>query len=141
MQAAEASGQFDYDPNYVAPAAGNVEQTPLVTFGGATTTIPTVAGSSQQQQQQQQKHNQQHQQVTSAAATVINGDREAVAPPPVLKRKNSLDDFELEMEGINLDENIDTSVGFLSLIRMNCRLLKFAIYNFHKFTTGCQHRR
>lgn len=26
------------------------------------------------------------------------------------KRKSSLDDFELEIEGINLDDNIDTSV-------------------------------
>lgn len=32
------------------------------------------------------------------------------SPPPV-KRKNSLDEFDLEIEGINLDDNLDTSVG------------------------------
>jgi len=32
--------------------------------------------------------------------------------PPMAKRKNSLDDFELEIEGITLDDNIDTSVCF-----------------------------
>lgn len=32
-------------------------------------------------------------------------------PSPPLKRKNSLDEFELEIEGINLDDNIDTSVS------------------------------
>lgn len=34
---------------------------------------------------------------------------------PILKRKNSLDDLELEIEGINLDENIDTSVSIFLL--------------------------
>lgn len=29
---------------------------------------------------------------------------------PSTRRKSSLDDFELEIEGINLDDNIDTSV-------------------------------
>lgn len=33
--------------------------------------------------------------------------------PPIVKRKNSLDDFELEIDGMNLDDNIDTSVGLV----------------------------
>lgn len=41
--------------------------------------------------------------------------------PPVVKRKNSLDDFELEIDGMNLDDNIDTSVRSVNatLIRIN----------------------
>lgn len=40
-----------------------------------------------------------------------------IEPPP--KRKSSLDDFELEIEGINLDDNIDTSVN----LKKNCLLI------------------
>lgn len=45
-------------------------------------------------------------------------------PPPIVKRKNSLDDFELEIDGMNLDDNIDTSVSLLlaTFIQINSNL-------------------
>lgn len=42
--------------------------------------------------------------IPSAAAEISTS-------PPIVKRKNSLDDFELEIDGMNLDDNIDTSVS------------------------------
>lgn len=99
MRAAEASGAFDYEPQYRVPATATDAETPLVAFGGASTTIPTVPQATQ---------------ATSGGSSSSTEEDGAAnkAPPAVLKRKNSLDDFELEIEGINLDENIDTSVGF-----------------------------
>lgn len=44
-------------------------------------------------------------------STITPIDRPIQAPSPPVKRKNSLDEFELEIEGINLDDNIDTSVS------------------------------
>lgn len=35
---------------------------------------------------------------------------------PPIKRKNSLEDFELEIEGINLDDNIDVSVNYFDFL-------------------------
>lgn len=98
MLAAEASGQFDYDPNYVQPAAAvDASRMPLVAFAEPQTTIGSANGVAQ----------------SAVAGGSVDGDeKEAAAKPPaVLKRKNSLDEFELEIEGINLDDNIDTSVS------------------------------
>lgn len=88
MKEAEASGRFDYDPKY-DPSTSSA---PLISFGAASTTIPAIVSNT----------------INSNAAH----SSEQPAAPPVIKRKNSLDDFELEIEGMNLDENIDTSVSF-----------------------------
>lgn len=89
MQTAEENGAFDYTP------------------GKSVTTPSTVQLPS-----------------SSASQGLIDFERHDDVPssqkssqvfseqPPQLKRKSSLDDFELEIEGINLDENIDTSVRY-----------------------------
>lgn len=106
MHAAEASGQFDYEPSYTPPKTVPANEAPVVAFGSATTaststTIPTTNARKPS---------------GDDTATAASGGSEATgtdASPPVIKRKNSLDDFELEIEGINLDENIDTSVSIV----------------------------
>lgn len=99
MRAAESSGQFDYDPNYVQPAATvDASRMPLVAFAEQTT-IGSANGV-------------QAAAVAGGSAGAVDAVESAAAKPPaVLKRKNSLDEFELEIEGINLDDNIDTSVS------------------------------
>jgi len=85
MKAAESSGAFDYDPNY---DPSNV--------------LPLTKTSQQINAHQ-----------ISTKDNLIDISSEQLPPkertPPLVKRKNSLDDFELEIEGITLDDNIDTS--------------------------------
>ena len=83
MKEAEASGSFDYDPNYdPTKPRPQVEKAPIVPE-------PSVILDSKK-----------------------DDDNPDAPPPPALQRKTSLDDFELEIEGMHLDENIDTSVSF-----------------------------
>lgn len=93
MKAAEESGAFDYDPNFDA------------------TNISSFTNKTPSQQQQ-----------TNASRVVpidnlidVSSSEQLPSkertPPPLVKRKNSLDDFELEIDGITLDDNIDTSVS------------------------------
>lgn len=93
MRVAESQGEFDFEPNF-DPATADPSR-PALPFGTAATTIPTIG----------------------AATSSTNGGeppKETLPSPSVLKRKNSLDDFELEIEGMNLDDNIDTSVSKLN---------------------------
>lgn len=46
------------------------------------------------------------------AANELTANTTVKQPSPPLKRKSSLDEFELEIEGINLDDTLDTSVSF-----------------------------
>lgn len=87
MRAAESRGDFSFEPNFDPATAPSPQSHP---FGSAGTTIPTIG---------------------AAAASITNGAGPATAEVAPPKRKNSLDDFELEIEGMNLDDNIDTSVG------------------------------
>lgn len=109
MNEAESNGEFDFIPN-LDPSSiisndiyqsrvGMSEQSadnnncPIISRQSLIDTIgcgqETISTLSKEQPLQQQKIS------------------------PTLKRKNSLEDFELEIEGINLDENIDISVIFL----------------------------
>lgn len=104
MKAAEQNGTFDYNPTYdpnVDDAAGGNQRI----FRCGTVVPPTIGDK---------------------AATELLGDAQ---PPPLIKRKNSLDDFELEIDGINLDDNLDTSVsvckcGFLFLFTIRLYIFR-----------------
>lgn len=50
--------------------------------------------------------------IASAGQHVIGEDFMSInQPPSLIKRKNSFEDLELDIEGINLDDNLDTSVS------------------------------
>lgn len=108
MNEAEANGTFDYIPNLDAATAASESRVDLPNesntdttsaprksltesvgdnTGGGESVHARISGSSDERPVQQRK----------------------TSPP--IKRKNSLDDFELEIEGINLDDNIDVSVS------------------------------
>lgn len=102
MREAEATGNFDYDPKS-KPPPNNISET----FKDSNVEINSTRTSD----------------ILSKPATdnLISLDTSEntfessalppSAPPAVTqKRKNSLDEFELEIEGINLDDNLDTSV-------------------------------
>lgn len=101
MQEAELNGTFDFDPN----SKGDVNQLQpndlisnrIVDDNQAFIATRTSATKPQVQ--------------SSNPASDFNENVPAKQPSPPIKRKNSLDEFELEIEGINLDENIDTSVS------------------------------
>ncbi len=80
MKAAESRGAFDYDPKY----------------------DPANISSFTKPSSQPQSNNGQH----VVTDNIIDMSSESITPLP--KRKNSLDDFELEIEGITLDDDIDT---------------------------------
>lgn len=85
MKAAESSGAFDYDPNFDPSNISSFTKTSQQSHANRVPTDNLIDTSSEQ--------------LPSKERT-----------PPLVKRKNSLDDFELEIEGITLDDNIDTSV-------------------------------
>lgn len=91
MRVAESRGEFEYQPNLDPATIPTINQQSLPFGSAGTTTIPTIG----------------------ATSAVNAGDEPSLKEntPPALKRKNSLDDFELEIEGMNLDDNIDTSVS------------------------------
>lgn len=86
MKAAESSGAFDYDPKF----------------------DPTNSASYTKTSQ----HSNVQQVPTDNLIDTSSDDKfpSKERTPPLAKRKNSLDDFELEIEGITLDDDIDTSV-------------------------------
>lgn len=85
MKAAESSGAFDYDPNFDPSNISSFTKTFQQSSAHHVPTDNLIDTSSEQSPSK---------------------DR----TPPLAKRKSSLDDFELEIEGITLDDNIDTSV-------------------------------
>lgn len=109
MKAAESSGAFDYDPNY----------------------DPSTNSSFTKTSQQINAH------YDPSTDNLIDISSEQLPPkertPPLVKRKNSLDDFELEIEGITLDDNIDTSVC-LNLYNLHGLKIDF-VFVFYNFRT------
>ncbi|XP_037024935.1 coatomer subunit beta' [Bradysia coprophila] len=84
MKAAESSGAFDYDPKFDPSNSSSYTSTVQQSNAQRAATDNLIDTSSEQ--------------LPSKERT-----------PPLAKRKNSLDDFELEIEGITLDDDIDTS--------------------------------
>lgn len=110
MQEAEERGQFEYDPSkQVTPTNSNDDGGSLAnrvivqqqTFIRSVSDAPIIDLG----------------ETTSKQADSTTTERR---PSPPIKRKNSLDEFELEIEGIQLDENVDTSVSVnLDFIQRN----------------------
>lgn len=112
MHEAEDNGTFEFDPNPQAPGASDETQhsTESELFANRiishqkidTKSEPLIAINATKQP-------------SSTDANILNTtstDEPLKRPsPPPVKRKNSLDEFDLEIEGINLDDNLDTSVG------------------------------
>lgn len=92
MKEAEENGRFEFDPNLENPTPNNEDGE----------IIPLTKRVIVQQQT-----------FTTMATTppTENAAPEKRSPPPI-KRKNSLDEFDLEIEGIQLDDNLEyTSVS------------------------------
>lgn len=87
MKAAESSGAFDYDPNFDPSNISSFTKTSQPSNNAQHVPTDSLIDTSSEQ--------------------LPSKDR---TPPPLAKRKSSLDDFELEIDGITLDDNIDTSV-------------------------------
>lgn len=111
MNAAESNGTFDYIPNVdAATSASEFIQSrvdlPNETDGDTmsvprksiTESIGSLGGGGDVAQ-------------TSITASSDERSVQQRKTSPPIKRKNSLEDFELEIEGINLDDNIDVSVS------------------------------
>lgn len=113
MQEAEDNGQFEYDPHLSTNANATTEDGPIAnrvivkqqTFSKSSTNTAASPPSP-----------------SSTAATKLTSEPNIAAQQPdssitekrsspPIKRKNSLDEFELEIEGIQLDDNVDTSVS------------------------------
>lgn len=105
MEAAENNGTFEYDPNLKStPTARNDTSTNrLIDIGDLANafSVSSVTNTNINSAKVE----------TSANDTTKNSSTKQLTPPTPLKRKNSLDEFELEIEGINLDDNLDTSVS------------------------------
>lgn len=96
MHAAEERGTFDFDPN--TNGANDVN--------ASTNDVDIVAIADRVIVQQQPASKTKEDVIPSSSAT--NSSKQS---PPQLKRKNSLDEFDLEIEGIQLDDNEETSVS------------------------------
>lgn len=123
MQEAEERGEFEYDPSLKLPATGKNEDG-----------IVPIANRVIVQQQTFMKPS------TDAAPTKPLNDANATPPniastttkqsSPPIKRKNSLDEFELEIADMQLDDNVDTSVSLFRLIwSFSVILLPFVCQN------------
>lgn len=88
MKTAESNGTFEYDPNY--HPSDSISNN-VAAQGFQSISAGTIKSFDLEQD--------------------IESEKPSSSLPPAIKRKNSLDDFELEIEGINLDDNIDTSVS------------------------------
>lgn len=113
-QEAEERGQFEYDPNLKTEAVNNNES------------IVPIANRIIVQQQTF---------ITTKTQNDIDAPEKRSSPP--IKRKNSLDEFDLEIEGIQLDDNLDTSVSiiFVKYVR-HTRLLKTILQDCRYFYLG-----
>lgn len=113
MKEAEERGEFDYSPNSTIPSIQNndneivpianrviVQQQSFTKLPPAT--LPTSAVPATKRRDSDSDVSQLHQ--NTATKT------EKQSTPPI-ERKNSLDEFELEIDGIQLDDNVDTSVS------------------------------
>lgn len=94
MHAAEDNGTFEYDPEFVSTDVDPNDTTTNRLFD-----LNAISNSTETTTK------------IEPNANDVPVKPSAKQPSPPLKRKNSLDEFELEIEGINLDDNIDTSVS------------------------------
>lgn len=105
MEAAESSGAFEFDPNQKsAPKSDDTTRlidTDRLANAFSTISVTTAAAITPPTHQSDPNANDN--------ASTIGTTTKQPSPPP-LKRKSSLDEFELEIDGINLDDNVDTSV-------------------------------
>lgn len=116
LEDAENSGTFEYDPN-VQVSANATDSTNLVDGSFANRILVPQQNFSAPAPPKTKS--------TDPTATLNNADTVAAAAAattekrssPPIKRKNSLDEFELEIEGIQLDDNVDTSVSTIKSFR------------------------
>ena len=91
MKTAESNGTFDYDPNLdLSTLIAKAFNDSTVISNNVTQNERTIPP-----------------QLSTINTNSTTADTASAVPP---KRKNSLDDFELDIDGINLDDTIDTSV-------------------------------
>lgn len=105
MEAAEEHGEFEYDPNLKDPLPendsnenGHISMVNRVIVQQQIFSKPITDASEILQPSP----------ATAPATSTIPTEKR---PSPPIKRKNSLDEFELEIDGIQLDDNVDTSVS------------------------------
>lgn len=110
MAEAEESGSFEFNPSARPSAENNVGQSEM--FANRIFTQRSTDAKDESAYSKLAESNKQADATESFAADGFSSDRQTQPLPPSAKRKSSLDEFELEIEGINLDENIDTSVSF-----------------------------
>lgn len=98
MKQAENEGRFDYDPSAASSAEAG---TTSATQGNLTSTMVNDSSATVLAAEVGR----------AAAAPLLEKTPASQQPPAVnpIKRKSSLDDFESEIEALNLDDNIDTS--------------------------------
>lgn len=110
MEAAEQSGEFEYDPSLKgAPAVNSNNENGHISMANRVIVQQQIFSSSQTD-----ASNSEILQPSPAAASTAAVPPTIPAekrPSPPIKRKNSLDEFELEIDGIQLDDNVDTSVS------------------------------
>lgn len=138
MEAAESNGTFEYDPNLKSTTTARndtstnrlIDIDDLASVFSASTVTNTNINSAKVE--------------ANANDTTKNSSTKQLTPPPPLKRKNSLDEFELEIEGINLDDNLDTSVS-CEQFKANHQFKFIDLYLISVFLTisfsGCEYRR
>lgn len=104
MKAAESSGAFDYDPNFDPSnmSASFAKPSPPINAHH----VPT------------------DNLIDTSSAELPSKER----TPPLAKRKNSLEDFELEIEGITLDDDIDTSVCIEAMNELSWNCNEFGLF-------------
>lgn len=112
MQEAEENGTFEYNPNL---NGSSVALQPNETGAFAENRISSNQQIGGNVVESNSVNNAATPILTSIPPASIDGTSndklKQPSPPPPIKRKNSLDEFELEIEGINLDDNLDTSVS------------------------------
>lgn len=105
MQDAEQNGEFEYDPSVKgappAPANGANENGHISMANRVIVQQQNISKSTAD------ASNSEILEANPIPATIPTEKR----PSPPIKRKNSLDEFELEIDGIQLDDNLDTSVS------------------------------
>lgn len=94
MKEAEETGRFDFDPNLECPTPNNENGEILPLANRVIVQQQTLF-------------------TTNATTPPTEIDAPEKRSPPPVKRKNSLDEFDLEIEGIQLDDNLEyTSVSW-----------------------------
>lgn len=113
MEAAEQSGEFEYDPSLKgAPPANSSNENGHISMANR-----VIVQQQMFSQSQTDASNSGILQPSPAAAAVPPTIPAEKRPSPPIKRKNSLEEFELEIDGMQLDDNVDTSVSCWNFFR------------------------